>query len=367
MSLPTRRSILPARPDPRGFCGEAFPWPLVAELADGRDVVACYLVHEKQRRETKAAKPFLSLVLGDRTGTVQAVVWDEAERLDRLFDVDDVVGVRARASVYQDRLQLTVASLQPLAAAEDDLAFFLPASPRDRGEMARELDRLVDSVREAPLRALLQRCVGKNSSLGRAFRLHPAAKRNHHAYIGGLMEHSLSVARACDTLAAHYAAQGAALDRDLLVTGALLHDLGKVRELRAERTFGYTDEGQLLGHIVIGIGIVAREAEGIPGLPPETLLHLQHLIASHQGRHEWASPKVPQTLEALVLHYADDLDSKMNPAISLLAGVGGGGWSAYDRNLERSLYRPPTIPPSGEVEPVAPAEIAGVLIDLFRG
>ena len=358
---------LPARRDPRAFCGGAFPWPAVRDLADGRDVTACYLVHDKQRKETKAAKPYLHLVLGDRTGTIEAKVWDDAARLDPLFEAEDVVGVRGRTSTFNGKVELSVVSIEPLLVGDDDLELFLPSSPRDREEMGRELDLLVKTVSDAPLRTLLGRCVGRTTALGRQYRVHPAAKKNHHAYLGGLLEHSLSVAKSCDRLCAHYQAQGARLDRDLLVAGALLHDIGKVRELSARRTFAYTDEGHLLGHILIGLQIVAREAEGIPGLPEQALLHLQHLIASHQGRHEWASPKVPQTLEAMILHFADDLDSKMNPAIALLSGVQDGGWSAYDRHLERSLFQPPAFPQVPEVEPVPAAEVVEVVLDMFRG
>lgn len=367
--MSTLRRAAPRAPaDPRAFCGAAFPWPRIGELADGAEVAACYLVHDKQRKETKHGKPYLHVVLGDRSGTIEAKVWDDAERLDRLFVADDVVGVRARVGSYQDRPQLTVTHLEVLTVGDDDLELFLPASPRDRAQMGRELDALIESVADAPLRTLLHRMVGRKTALGRQFRVHPAAKRNHHAYIGGLLEHSLSVARACDRLCAHYREQGARVDRDLLVTGALLHDVGKVRELQASRTFGYTDEGQLLGHIVIGLQMVAREAEQVPGIDADTLLHLQHLVASHQGRLEWASPKVPHTLEAILLHYADDLDSKMNPAIAMLAPVAEGGWTPFDRNLDRALYLPPApLARAPEVEPVAPEEIAGVVIDLFRG
>ena len=366
MVMNGRGAPAPAR-DPRAFCGAAFPWPLVKELADGRDVTACYLVHEKQRKETRSAKPYLHLILGDRTGTIEAKVWDDAERLDRLFAAEDVVGVRGRTSVYNGTIELTVTSVETLAVGDDDLEFFVPVSPRDREAMGRELDLLVQSVGDAPLRLLLERCVGRKTAVGRQFRRHPAAKKNHHAYIGGLMEHSISVAKAADRLCAHYQAQGARLDRDLLVAGALLHDVGKVRELSAARAIGYTDEGHLLGHILLGLQMVTREAESIPGFRPEALLHLQHLIASHQGRHEWASPKVPQTLEALILHYADDLDSKMNPAMALLSEVGDGEWSGYDRHLERSLFQPPAFPDAAGVEPVPAGEVVEVLIDMFRG
>ena len=359
----------PRRVELRAFCGSEFPWPMIGELADGSDVTACYLVHEKQRRETRAAKPFLQLTLGDRTGTITAMVWDDAERLDGLLGPEEVIGVRGRVGSYQDRLQITVQSVDLLQVGDDDLPFFLPSCPHDREALSRELDRLINTVEDAPLRTLLQRCLGRRTTLGKMFRIHPAAKRNHHAYLGGLLEHSLSVALTCDRLAAHYIGQGARIDRDLLVAGALLHDVGKVRELSANRSFGYTVEGQLLGHIVLGIQIVEREAEGIPGLTPDRLLLVQHLIASHQGRLEWASPKVPQMLEGLVLHYADDLDSKMNPAIALLAGVEEGGWTPFDRHLERQLFNPapPALARAPELEPVAPEVAAEVLIDLFRG
>ena len=356
----------PRRPDLRAFCAGAFPWPLIAQLREGEEVVACYLLHEKRRGETRQEKPYLDLRLGDRTGTIAGKVWDDVERLEPLCRADEVVGVRGKVGRFQEKLQITVTALEPLSTTDEDLTFFLPTCPRDLAELERELDALIGTVEDPPLHALLRRCLGKKSSLGKAFRVHPAAKHNHHAYLGGLLEHSLSVARACDRLAAHYLQQGARLDRDLLVAGALLHDIGKVKELSAARSFSYTHEGQLLGHIVLGIQIVGREAEAVPGLPPERLLLLQHLIASHQGRLEWASPKIPQLLEALILHYADDLDSKMNPAITLLAGVGDGEWSSYDRHLERSLFNPAPFPRSAEVEPVAPEEAMELFIDLFR-
>lgn len=365
MSVVPFREPQLGRRDPRAFCGGA--WPQVRELADGRDVVGCYLVHDKQRKETKTAKPYLHLVLADRTGTIEAKVWDNAERLDSAFGAEDVIGVRARTSTYNGKLELAVTHAEPVQIGDDDLELFVPCSPRDRTLMGKELDLLVETVADPALRLLLQRLTGRKTAVGRQFRLHPAAKRNHHAYLGGLLEHSLSVAVSCDALCASYQRQGARVDRDLLVTGALLHDVGKVRELSAARAIAYTDEGQLLGHILIGLQMVAREAEQIPSIRPELLLHLQHLIASHQGRHEWASPKEPHTLEAMILHYADDLDSKMNPAISLLSEVEGGGWSAYDRNLGRTLFQPPAFPETAEVRPVPAAEVVEVVLDMFRG
>lgn len=365
MSGPQLFSVPGREPSPAEFCGGA--WPLIEGLRDGDEVTAVYVVHECRRADTKAGKPYLRLLLGDRTGTIQAVLWDDAERLEPVCAVEAVVGVRARVGSYQDQLQLTLQSARALRAGPADLESLFPASPRPREAMERELEALVGSVADPALRKLLRRCVGKGSDLGRAYRVHPAAKRNHHAYLCGLLEHSLSVATACDRLAKHYRATGLVLDRDLLVTGALLHDLGKVRELKGFPSIGYTTEGQLLGHIVIGIQLVGREAEAVPELPEERLLLLQHLIASHQGRPEWDSPKVPQVLEALVLHYADDLDAKLNQAAGLLAGVESGGWSSYDRGMARSFFQPPPMRAVPEVEPVPAEEAAELLMDLFRG
>jgi 3'-5' exoribonuclease len=355
-----------ARLDPRSFCG-SLPWPLIGQLTDGLDVAACYIVHEKRRAETKASKPFLKLVLGDRTGRIDGMVWDDADRWDPVCEPDQIVGVRGRVGVYQDRLQLRVDVVEPIDVGPAELELLLPASTRDREQMLRELEALVASVQDVPLRTLLRRCVGRGSELGQAFRIHPAAKRNHHAYVCGLLEHSLSVASACARLAEHYREQGFTVDRDLLVAGALLHDIGKLRELRGLPTPGYTTEGRLLGHIVIGIQLVAREAAQVPELAEDRLLLLQHLIASHQGKPEWDSPRVPQILEAVLLHYADDLDAKLNQVRALLDGVAHGEWSGFDRSLERSFFVPPELAPVKNVEPVEATEAVDLVMDLFRG
>lgn len=357
----------PARNAPRAFCGACFPWPLINELAVGAEVVACYLLLEKRPAVKKDGSPFLTLVLADRTGAIDAKLWDGVDVLGPLCEPDAVLGVRGRVGEYQGKLQLTVSALERLEPEEGDWERLLPASPRERAQMHKELDALIASVEDAPLRALLRRCLGRGTELGRRFREHPAAKRNHHAYLYGLLEHTVSVASMCDRLAEHYAASGVSLDRDLLVTGALLHDLGKLDELKERPGAGYTTAGHLLGHIVLGIQRVSAEAEHVAGLSAERLLLLLHLIASHQGKPEWDSPKVPQILEALILHYADDLDAKLNQAGALLAGVRAGEWSAYDRALARSFFRAPELPRGAELEQVEPREVAALFMDLFPG
>ena len=347
---------------PRDFCQEGYPWPSIADLSDGDRVSGCYVVHARQQRETRQNKPYLRLVLGDRSGSVEAVVWEDAERAAPMCEPEAVIGVRARVGSYQDRIQLTVEEVVPLAPEGDDLRLLLPASERSTDSMIRELDKRIGSVRDPGLRSLLKRAIGARGEYREAYQVHPAAKRNHHAYLGGLLEHSLSLAGSCEVLAGHYQGQGIEVDRDLLTAGALLHDIGKVREIRRTGSFAYTDAGHLVGHIVMGVEMVSRLADGVPELDPGRLQLLLHLIASHQGRHEWASPAVPRTMEAMLLHAADDLDAKLNQAARHLAGVDTGGWTEWIRPLERALFRAPPAPdPEGRA-----ARTDDDTIDLFR-
>ncbi|MBX6362269.1 MAG: HD domain-containing protein [Gemmatimonadetes bacterium] len=315
--------------------GAEFPWPAFDALEAGAVVVACYCVCGIAKDRKRDGKVYYKLQLSDRHGSVEARVWDPvADVMDRIT-VGAFVGVRGSVESYKDVRQLKVSEIAPVSVEPDDLELFLPRSPRGAAEMEEELAACIASIADAPFRALLERLLGPDVETGRAFRKAPAAKHNHHAYVGGLLEHSLSVAGACDRMAEHY---WPAIDRDLLVTGALLHDLGKIRELGPRAGFPYTDEGKLLGHILLGLQMVADAARDVPELAPDRLLLLQHLIAAHQGRFEWQSPREPLTLEAVVLHYCDDLDAKMNHAVRLIATV-DEGWSAYDRSLGREFLR----------------------------
>ncbi len=336
-----------SRPTPRQWmAGEPFPWPSIAELADGERVTACYFVESVQLGMTRHEKPYLRMRLVDRTGAVEGRVWEDAERVAASLSVPGYAGIRGRVETYAGQRQLKVEEVVALDVPPEDLDLFVPRSPRDQREMEAELAALIAGVEDPAYRALLRRILGPDTETGRLFRHAPAAKRNHHAYIGGLLEHSLSVAGACIRLAEHY---GERIDRDLLVTGALLHDIGKIREIEGTGGFPYTDEGKLLGHIVIGLQIVADEARSIPGLTRERTVLLLHLIASHQGRYEWQSPRRPKLLEALILHYVDDLDAKMQQVCALLDAI-DGGWTAYDPALGREFFRhraPIAVPAGG--------------------
>jgi 3'-5' exoribonuclease len=341
---------------PRADGGDE-PWTPVAGLREGDAHAGCYCVGSVQTLRTKTDKPYLKVQLSDRTGTLEGRVWDDAERLAPLLAAGTFVGVRGRVEVFAGVTQLRVEEVVPVVIEPEELAHFLPRSGYNPEAMGRELDRLVAGIGDPALRALAARLLAGDAATGRAFRAAPAAKHNHHAYLGGLLEHSLSVAFLCDALARHY---GDLVDRDLLVTGALLHDIGKIREIATTAGFPYTDEGKLLGHILLGLDMVrdgAREviAEGA-ALDERRLELLLHLVASHQGRHEWQSPREPRTLEALLLHYADDLDAKMNQAAALVRAVEGDGWSAYDRGFGREFLRHAATAP----RPVsaAPAPVA---------
>jgi 3'-5' exoribonuclease len=359
-------------PTPRDWIADRpFPWPPTLDVDDGEPVTACFSVMQANVGRTRNDKPYLRLQLADCYGTIEARMWDNVEPLLDVVRAGAYIGVRGSIETYQNQRQLRVDVASPLRVELDDLVLFLPRSARGADLMDAELAAFIHSIGDPGLGQLLAALLSPASDSGQAFRLAPAAKQNHHAYLGGLIEHTLSVTRLCDTLADHY---GGALDRDLLVAAALLHDIGKVREIGARAGFPYTDEGKLLGHILIGMQMVADAARDVPQLAEGRLLLLQHLIASHQGRYEWQSPREPRTLEALVLHYADDLDAKINQAGALLDAV-NSGWTAYDRSFARDFLKhrlpeaepawrammAPDEPPTPQASAAAPPAMAAAM------
>jgi 3'-5' exoribonuclease len=272
----------------------------------------------------------------DKTGEISGPVWENAERRQALCVPGEVVRVAGIVQSYRDNPQLKIDDIGSVAQAEIDLADFLPASNRCRREMAEELRVVIQSVKNPFLKKLLNHFLSKSDWWSR-FQESPAAKGIHHAYIGGLLEHSLSVAQVAVLLADHY--EG--VDRSLLVAGALLHDIGKLEELSVKAgLIEYTVRGRLKGHLVMGSEMVAVAAAKISDFPVELLEQLQHLILSHHGRHEFGSPAVPMTVEALILSFLDDLDAKMNITEQLRRKMDSTemGWTEYQRMLERYLY-----------------------------
>lgn len=324
----------------------------VRQIQEREWVDDVFLVRDKIVGMAKNGKPYLTLKLMDRTGEVEGRIWDQADEVALLFDRDDFVRVAGKASVYMGKMQLVIQELTRLKEESVDLADFLPVSQRPVAEMLDELRARVESLADGHLRALMEAFLADQAFL-QSYSRAPAAKGMHHVYLGGLLEHSLAVA----TLAIDICGRYPGLNRDLLLVGALLHDAGKVEELRYARSFEYTDAGKLLGHIVIGVEMVEEKLRGIPGFPRELAILLKHLLLSHHGQYEYGSPKRPKTLEAVILNFIDDLDSKINGVRSHLGKEpeSDSSWTQYHRLYDRYFFKGfGEAPPPGDL-PTSPA------------
>jgi len=280
--------------------------PYVNELEPNKVITTSFLVNAKEIRQKKTGELYLSLLLGDRTGELDAKMWDNvAEVLDG-FDRDDFVKVKGLIQIFHNRPQLTIHKVRRMEDSEVDYADYFPYSKRDPKEMWLELRGNVARMANPHLKALLDALLD-DEEIARRYRQAPAAKQIHHAYLGGLIEHVLSLCTLARITAAHYSF----IDGDLLLAGVVLHDIGKIYELNYERGFSYSTEGQLIGHINIGMRMMADKLRGLPDFPPQLRVLLEHMILSHHGQLEFGSPKLPQFPEALLLHYLDDMDSKM--------------------------------------------------------
>jgi 3'-5' exoribonuclease len=280
--------------------------PCVSQLEPNQLVQGVFLVQQKEVRQKKTGEPYLSLVLSDRTGDLEAKMWDNAQEAMGMFERDGFVRVKGMLQTFQNRPQLTIHRIQPVPESEIDIADYLPASKRDRNEMFAEMRSWIASMTDPHLKALLE-TIFADEAVALAYRTAPAAKSVHHAWIGGLIEHVLSLCNLAKFTAAHYPD----VDFDLLLTGVLLHDIGKIAELNYARSFGYSTEGQLIGHITLGIRMVEDAIRKVPGFPPALQDLVVHMILSHHGALEFGSPKLPMFLEAMLLHQLDNLDSKM--------------------------------------------------------
>jgi 3'-5' exoribonuclease len=307
----------------------------VADLAPDTTITSFFLVCDKELRTTREGKAFLRLELGDRTGTVEARLWENAEELSATFGRDDIIKVQARVESYRNRVQLAVDRVRRAQPDEVDVADYFPHTAEDVEELYKRLAAHAAGVGNPWLNRLLRSVIEDPLIVPRLKRA-PAAKTMHHAYLGGLLEHVVSLCGLCRLAAGHYPE----LDADLLLTGAILHDIGKLDEFSYERAIHYSAEGQLLGHIVLELEQVIQKMDAIEGFPPELKTLVKHLLISHHGHYEFGSPRLPQIPEALALYYLDDLDSKMGAARAALATESGEElWSAYSPALGRRLLR----------------------------
>ncbi len=310
--------------------------PSVSQLEPGKVSTAIFLVQAKEIRQKKTGEPYLSLVLCDRTGDLDCKMWDNVAEVMETFSRDDFVRVRGVLQIYNNRPQFTIHKMQRIDDSAVELADFYPASSRDPQEMLAELRSVICSIGNPHLRGLLER-VFSDEEIVRRYIKAPAAKLIHHAYLGGLIEHVLSMCGLSRALTAHYKS----LDGDLLLTGVILHDIGKIYELSYDRSFGYTTDGQLLGHIFLASRMVDEKMAQAPDFPPKLRTLVHHLILSHHGSLEFGSPKLPLFPEAVILHFLDDMDAKMECMRVLVEQdrLVEGCFTAYNPSLERAVLK----------------------------
>jgi len=307
----------------------------VKDLEPDPSITSFFLVHEKEVRNTANGKAYLRMELGDRTGTVEARMWDQFEALAKEVNRDDFIKVQARVELYRNKPQLTLQQFRVAKPEEIDLGDFLARTSYDIEELYKQILGYIEEMKNPWLKQLCSRILTDPEIIAR-FKRAPAAKVMHHAYIGGLIEHVVGLCGLAKQIAAHYPE----LDVDLLLTAAMLHDVGKLDELLYERAVSYSVEGQLLGHIVMEVESVGKVMDSIEGFPERLKTVVQHMLISHHGEYEFGSPKLPMIREALAFHYMDDLDSKMGAIRAALAvDSGEPDWSAFSGALGRKFLR----------------------------
>lgn len=303
---------------------------------EGMHVSDVYLCKHKQIALTKAGKEYGNLVLQDKTGTIDSKIWDLGSPGIGNFETMDYVYVDADVTVFQGTNQLNVKRVRKADEGEYNPGDYLPVSSKDIGQMYEELLAVVRSIQNPYLNKLASSYFVEDREFAKAFRFHSAAKSVHHGFVGGLLEHTLSVVKLCEYYAGYYPG----INRDLLLTAAMFHDIGKTKELSVFPENDYTDDGQLLGHIIIGTEMVGERIRTIPGFPEKLATELKHCILSHHGELEYGSPKKPALLEALALNFADNTDAKMETMLEVLHGAGDNqGWLGYNRLMETNIRK----------------------------
>jgi 3'-5' exoribonuclease len=306
----------------------------IKEIRENELVEGVFWVKEKATPLSRSGAPYLRVRLADRTGEIEGRVWDGVEEFADLFERDDFIRIKAQATSYQDRVQLNIKSIKKVKDTEVSLDEFLASSLRDPDEMLAELIEISQGIENAYLKQLVMAFL-ENEEFITLFKRAPGAKRLHHSFLGGLLEHTLSVVNLIQKIKGYY--EG--INHDLLLAGGMLHDIGKVHELSYERSFDYTDAGRLVGHIVMGVEMVDKEIAGIDGFPAELAMLMKHLLLSHHGQYEWGSPTRPMTLEAQILHHLDDLDAKVKGIQEFMQKAQEGAtWTDYHRMFERFFY-----------------------------
>jgi 3'-5' exoribonuclease len=301
---------------------------------ENKVITSSFVVVAKQIKPKKTGDPYLALTLGDRSGQIEAKMWDNVEEVLDAFEQDDFLKIKGLINKYKQRFQLTIHKLRKLGESEIEFDDYLPKTAKDIEQLWQTLAGFVATFENPHLKSLVHAFMD-DPVISAAYRNAPAAKTLHHAYIGGLLDHVVSLFRSCDLMCKNYPQ----INRDLLLTGAFLHDIGKIHELTYNRSFSYTTKGQLLGHMIIELDMLRDKLALVPGFPDELKTMIEHLIISHHGQYEFGSPKLPMFPEALMLHYLDDLDSKMEAMRAQFEreSTQDGPWTSYNPSLGRPL------------------------------
>ena len=346
---------------------------------ENKIITSSFVVVSKQVKAKKNGEPYLAVTLADRTGQLEAKMWDNVEEFIDAFEQDDFLKIKGLVNKYKNRFQLTIHKLRRMEEAEIDFTDYLPKTTKDIGELWRTLTEFVATFQNPHLKSLVELFMA-DAEMAERYRNAPAAKTLHHAYIGGLLDHVVSLFRSCDLMCRNYPQ----VNRDLLLTGAFLHDIGKIQELTYNRAFTYSTRGQLLGHMIIELEMLQAKLAKLPDFPAELKTLLEHMIISHHGQYDFGSPKLPMFPEALMLHYLDDLDSKMEAMRAHFQREAEleGPWTSYNASLGRPLLdsskfmqgekaraaktrtEDPDVPPAPPVVPQSPTSAVPVL-DLF--
>jgi 3'-5' exoribonuclease len=313
------------------------------DIKQGDKIASSFLAAEKNMAFSQKGSPYLSVKLKDRTGELESKVWENAVELDKLFKKGDIISIEGRAASYKNSIQISIINIKKIPWEEIDPADYLPYVKGDVHAMFNEIVGFIEKVDDKYLRALLNAFFQEEETVS-LFQKAPAAKGFHHIYLGGLLEHTLSVVYLLDKIAGHYPD----LNKDMLITGGILHDIGKIYEFSYNNTIDYSDEGRLIGHIVMGVEMINKKIAAIDDFPSQLALELRHIILSHHGEFEFGSPKRPKTLEALFVHYIDDLDAKFNAFQTFIADSANtdSDWTVYNRFLERFLYKKKNVEPN---------------------
>ena len=320
---------------------------------ENKVITSSFVVVSKQVKPKKTGEPYLALTLGDRTGQIEAKMWDNVEEFIDVFEQDDFLKIKGLINKYKNRFQLTIHKLRRMQDAEVDFSDYLPKTSKDIDELWQTLTAFVGTFENQHLKSLVELFLADPEIVER-YRIAPAAKTLHHAYIGGLLDHVVSLFRSCDLLCRNYPQ----VNRDLLLTGAFLHDVGKIHELTYNRSFSYSTRGQLLGHMIIELEMLQAKLNQVPGFPADLKTLLEHLIISHHGQYEFGSPKLPMFPEALMLHYLDDLDSKMEAMRAHFEREAqlDGPWTSYNPSMGRPLLNSAKfLRPEAAENPIVPA------------